>query len=369
MGAGESDSTQDRETLSMATLYLTEERAFVRKDGDTLVVQIPADKKKGTEKRHVRVPLVKVDQVVVLGESTISTPALLALLECKVEVCYCSWHGQFRGRLASGFAKNSLLRIAQHRAHGDPGQSLALAKAFVRGKLANQRTLLLRSNRKREEEQVSRAASTIKGVLEELDGLEPDAGPPNPSVPQAGSAIGRLLGLEGAAGAAYFGAFSHLLAQDLGFRRRIKRPPTDPVNALLSYGYVLLTNKVASALQLVGLDPYVGFLHSSQYGKPALALDLLEELRPVIVDSVVLTVINNRILRETDFEEQMGAYRLKEAARRTFLIKFEERLETEIQHPRFRYKASYKKCIELQARLLAKALTGEIRQYPPLLIR
>ena len=133
----------------MATLYLTEQRSFVRKDGDTLVVQIPADKEKGTEKRKVRVPLIKVDQVVVTGDSTVSTPALLALLEQKVDICFCSFHGQFRGRLEPGFSKNSLLRIEQHRAHDDPARSLTLARAFVQGKLSNQRTLLLRSNRKR----------------------------------------------------------------------------------------------------------------------------------------------------------------------------------------------------------------------------
>jgi CRISPR-associated protein Cas1 len=353
----------------MATLYLTEQRSFVRKDGDTLVVQIPADKEKGTEKRKVRVPLIKVDQVVVMGDSTISTPALLALLEQKADVCFCSFYGNFQGRLAPGFSKNSLLRIEQHRAHDDAGRSLALARSFVQGKLANQRTLLLRANRKRQDEAVARAADSLKGVLDQVGAVEPDGGPLDPSVPQAGSALGSLLGLEGAGSSFYFGVFGRLLNQDLGFRRRAKRPPTDPVNALLSYGYVLLMNKVASAIQLVGMDPFVGYLHSSQYGKPALALDLMEELRPVIVDSVVLTVVNNRILKEGDFEEQMDAYRLSESGRRAFLAKFEERLNTEIRHPTFGYKATYKKCLELQVRLLAKSLTGEIPAYPPLLVR
>ncbi len=353
----------------MATLYLTEQRSFVRKDGDTLVVSIPADEEKGTEKRKVRVPLIKVDQVVVMGDSTVSTPALLALLEQKADVCFCSFYGNFRGRLAPGFSKNSLLRIEQHRAHEDPDRSLALAKCFVEGKLANQRTLLLRANRKRKDEAVARAAESLKGALDQVGQVEPDGGPSDPAVPQADSAIGSLLGLEGAGGSFYFSAFGRQLKQDLGFRRRTKRPPTDPVNALLSYGYVLLMNKVASAIQLVGMDPFVGYLHSSQYGKPALALDLMEELRPIIVDSVVLTVVNNRILKAGDFEEQLGAYRLSESGRRTFLTKFEERLNTEIRHPTFGYKATYKKCLELQVRLLAKALTGEIPAYPPLLVR
>jgi CRISPR-associated protein Cas1 len=353
----------------MATLYLTEQRSFVRKDGDTLVVQIPADRQKGTERRQVRVPLVKVDQVVVMGDSTVSTPAVLALLEQNADICYCSFYGQYRGRLEPAFSKNSLLRIEQHRVHDDPVRSFALAKSFVTAKLANQRTLLLRSNRKREDAEVTRAAESLKRVLDQATDLEPDGGPPDPAVPQANSALGSLLGLEGAGGSFYFGAFGRLLNQDLGFRKRTKRPPADPVNALLSYGYVLLTNKVASAIQVVGMDPHVGFLHSSQYGKPALALDLVEELRPVIVDSVVLTVINNRILQEKDFEEEIGAWRLSESGRRTFLTKFEERLGTEIQHPTFGYKATYQKCVELQVRLLAKALTAEIADYPALKVR
>jgi CRISPR-associated protein Cas1 len=128
-------------------------------------------------------------------------------------------------------------------------------------------------------------------------------------------------------------------------------------------------NQVMSAIGLVGLDPYVGYLHASQYGKPALALDLMEEFRAVIVDSVVLTLINNRMLGVDDFEEEMGTYRLKDHSRRTFLVRFEERLNEEIRHPVFDYRASYRRCLELQVRLLAKALLGEITSYPPFVVR
>lgn len=354
----------------MATLYLTEPRSVVKKDGETLVVHIPADKEKGTEKRSVRVPLIKIDQVVVQGDSTVTTPALLALLEQRADVCFCTYHGQFRGRLAAGMAKNSLLRLAQHRWHDDAERSLALARCFVQGKLANQRTLLLRTNRKRELVTIAKAADDIKGVLDQVPGVQRNEGEIiDPRVPQAGTAWGSLLGLEGAAAAFYFDAFRQLLKQDLGFQGRKKRPPTDAVNALLSFGYTLLMNKVASAAQLVGLDPYIGFLHSSQYGKPALALDLMEEFRPVVVDSVVLTLVNNRILQAGDFREEFGVYWLKDGARKTFLTKFEERLNTEIKHPTFDYKATYRKCLELQVRLLAKTLTGEVAAYPPFLVR
>jgi len=141
------------------------------------------------------------------------------------------------------------------------------------------------------------------------------------------------------------------------------------VNALLSFGYSLLTNKVASAVQLVGFDHFVGYLHSSFYGRPALALDLVEEFRPIIVDSMVLNMLNHRILSPADFVVELGAYRLKQEKRTLFFTRLEERLNEEVQHPLFGYKTSYRRCIELQTRLLAKYLTGEIDTYPPLRIR
>src|SRR5207237_7931538 len=137
----------------------------------------------------------------------------------------------------------------------------------------------------------------------------------------------------------------------------------------LSFGYSLLTKRVADAAQLVGFDHYVGYLHSSFYGRPALALDIMEEFRPIIVDSVVLTLLNNRMLTPDDFVVELGAYRLKDEKRVIFFTKLEERLNEEIQHPLFGYQTSYRRCLELQARLLAKFLTNEIEEYPPFLIR
>ncbi|WPD18300.1 type I-D CRISPR-associated endonuclease Cas1d [Thermaerobacter composti] len=355
----------------MATLYVTEPRSLVRKDGDTLIVDVPADRQRGTERRSVRVPLIKVDQVVIHGDSTVTGAALAALLEQRAEICFLSADGRFRGRLSPEFSKNSVVRLEQYRAHDAPERAFPLARSFVYGKLANMRTLLLRANRKREDDNVAAAAATLKELMDRVAALErdPSAAPPDPSAPQAGTVEGTLMGLEGAGTAAYFGAFGRLLAGGWSFERRTKRPPTDPVNALLSYGYVLLMHQVAAAVQLVGLDPYVGYLHGAEYGKPALAFDLMEEFRPIIVDSVVLTVLNNGMLQPDDFSEEFGAYRLTDKGRRIFLQKFEERLDTEVQHPIFRYKATYRRCLELQARLLAKALTGDIPQYRPFLVR
>jgi len=355
----------------VSTLYLTEPHALVKKDGETLLVQIPADEKRGTEKRQVRVPLIKVSQVVVYGDATLTSPALLTLLERGIDICFCSAYGQFKGRLAPPLGKNSLIRIEQHRAHGDPARTLALARRFVGGKLANMRAMLLRANRKRDEAAIAAAAEGLKGVLAQLEALEPSlATPPaDPAHPQAGTAQGTLLGLEGAGTALYFGVLGQLLKNDWGFRRRERRPPRDPVNALLSFGYVLLANQVSSAVSIVGLDPYVGFLHSSQFGKPALALDVMEVFRPLVVDSVVLTLLNNGMLGRRDFEEDLGAWRLTRDGRRTFLTKFEERLDTEIQHPVFGYKATYRRSLELEVRLVAKWLAGEIADYRPFIVR
>jgi CRISPR-associated protein Cas1 len=175
--------------------------------------------------------------------------------------------------------------------------------------------------------------------------------------------------MEGAGSAACFGLFARLLRQELGFRRRIRRPPTDPVNALLSYGYAILASQCASAVNTVGLDPFVGYLHVAEYGRPALALDLMEEFRPLIVDSVVLSLLNNRELAAGDFSEELGSFRLTGAGRRTFLSRLEERLNTTINHPVFGYQATYRRCLELQARLLAKFLTGEISAYVPFTVR
>jgi CRISPR-associated protein Cas1 len=358
----------------MTTLYLTEPYSVVRKDGDTLLVNIPADSKTGTDKRTVRVPLMKVEQVVVMGDSTVTTPALLALLAQNAEVCFCDFWGRFQGRLAPEVSKNVFVRTAQYRAHNTYPQRVELAARFVRGKLHNQRTLLLRSNRGSEDPQrkaaVAEAAETIGRLIEEVERLRgEDDGPPDPRHPQANSALGALQGFEGAGAAAYFGGFGQLVKHSFAFPGRHRRPPTDPINALLSFGYVLLMNHVLSAVQICGFDPYIGYLHSEGYGKPALALDLMEEMRTPVVDSVVLTVVNKQILQPHHFEEGMGVYQLTATGRKLFLQQFEQRLNTEIQHPVFAYKATYRRCLELQARLLAKYLLGEVPAYRPFQVR
>ncbi len=331
----------------MATLYLNEQQSFVKKRDGYLIIQYP-------DKRKIEVPLIKVTQVVVSGDVTLTTPALHTLLDLGIEVCFLSFYGQFRGRLSPPVAKNMFVRRAQYKAHVDSLQALVAARAFVRGKLENMRTMLLRANRSLQDEEISNATISIQQMARQVSEVQ---------------TIGSLLGVEGQGSAAYFGVFRKLIREPFSFSHRRRRPPTDPVNALLGLGYTLLLHQVAAAIQVVGFDPYFGFLHQPRHGRPALALDLMEEFRPILTDSVVLNVLNHHILTPKDFHEELGVVHLKPEARKTFYAKFEERLQEEIQHPQFGYRTSYQRCIELQVRLFAKWLSGEIPEYRPLSVR
>lgn len=365
----------------MSTLYLTEQYALVRRDGeDALLVQIPERKSKAgivlSPARKERIPLIKIDDVAVLGEVTMTASALHLLLERNIEIAFLGYYGQFKGYLSPPNSKNAMLRMAQRRAHDDMMLRCELARRFVIGKLSNQRTLLQRYQRRRTDPAISQAIEQIAEQIVQLATLPLDTVTVTKTLASgdqgiAGTPLETILGLEGAGSAAYFQVFGKLIVnqEQWPFDGRVKRPPTDPVNSLLSFGYSLLTNKVASAVQAVGFDHFVGYLHSSFYGRPSLALDILEEFRPLIVDSVVLTLLNHRILTPDDFVVESGAYRLKQEKRNVFFEIFEDRLNEEISHPTFGYKTSYRRCIELQARLLAKYLTGEITAYPPLRTR
>lgn len=356
----------------MTTLYLLEQNSTVRLDDETLLVKIPDDQAAGREARKVRIPLGKVSQVVVFGNPTLTTPAIAALAERKVEICYLTRYGKFVARVSGDDHKHSQLRLLQRRAHDDPTATLHVASACVRAKLHNQRTLLLRSNRVRNDEIFDHAATTIGQLMDQVDALpKEDIPAPDRSRPQEKTVLGQLMGLEGAAAAAYFPAYGSLFPDKWGrhFTGRHKRPPTDPINALLSYGYTLLISQAVAAAHIVGLDPYIGFLHSAQYGKPSIALDIVEMFRAPIVDSVVLTLLNNRMLDIHDFEETFGAWQLTERGRKTFLAKFEERLTTEITHPVFKTKVTYRRCLELQMRLLSRWLLGELKRFREFYIR
>ena len=333
----------------MSTLYVTQQDAVLRKTDERLKVT-----QKGTT--LLDVPMLKVSQVVVFGRVTVTAATLQALLERQVPVSYLSQHGRYVGRIEPVLSKNALLRSAQYRVAFDSGATLALARQMVRGKLSNMRVLLQRANRGVDDRAVSQAVDQIRT---QIDAAE------------TSTRLDSLRGIEGAGSAMYFGVFDKLLKpSDMRFAKRVRRPPTDPVNSLLSFGYALLASDIQSAVNTVGFDPYQGYLHVEHYGRPSLALDLMEEFRPLIVDSVVLTCVNKRIIGPRDFNVELGqVHRLTDAARRKFLMQYEERKNTEIHHPIFEYKVTYQRCFELQARLLAKCLKGEIDTYPPFMTR
>jgi CRISPR-associated protein Cas1 len=333
----------------MSTLYITQQDATLRKVDERLKVTVKKDV-------LLDVPMIKVSQVVLYGRVTVTAATVAALMERQIEICYLTQHGQYIGRLQPKFSKNSLLRREQYRAAFDPARCLQLARGFVLGKLLNMRTWLMRMNRKQEHPEIEQAINRIK--------LACDAA-------EHAKTLDQLRGHEGEGSAAYFAVFHHLLKYpDFTFEKRVKRPPTDPVNSLLSFGYTLLANELFAAVNVVGFDPYIGYLHAEKYGRASLPLDLIEEFRPVIVDSVVVSAINKEDLTRKDFQEEMGnVLRLTPDGRKKFLKLYEERKRTEFKHPILQQKMTYQHCFEQQARFLAKTLQGELEEYPPLLIK
>jgi CRISPR-associated protein Cas1 len=346
----------------MSTLHITRDGSVLRKVDERLKVTIEKE-------TIIDVPLIKVDHVVVWGRVTVTPLTVRSLLEHGIEIVYLTTYGKYIGRLQPEFSKNSILRKAQYKASDDKGKTEAISKALVYGKLANIRTILLRAGRSHNpEDKVDEVGSNIAGVKieEAIERIKVTIR----KLKDAAS-VDEIRGHEGAGTAAYFGVFGELIKADgFSFDGRERRPPTDPVNALLSLGYVLLTSDMHTVCNIVGFDPYIGFLHSDKYGKPSLALDLVEEFRPVMVDSLVLSLINKKVIQIDDFEVELGkVYKLKDSAFKKFLQHYEEKKRAEIKHPLFDYKATYFKSFELQARLLGKFISGEIEEYIPFLIK
>ncbi len=357
--------------VQMATLYLLEQYSVVQVEGDALRVEPPREKGSGRRApaAMVRVPLTAIEQVLVFGEVTLTTPALHALFERRIPVHYLSVYGRSYGTALADPGKNSLLRLAQVQLWLDGPRRFAVARQCVLGKLVNMRAMVLRTARSREE----RTAQVLQAAAEELAvairGVKGLMAPVAVDPADRMHGLGPLLGWEGRGSAAYYAAFGQMLKDEWGFTGRLKRPPPDPVNALLSLGYVVLTKQVASLIAAVGLDVGIGVLHQPGYGKPTLALDLVEPFRPLIVDSVVLTMLNTRQVQATDFRHEFGGVWLADGARKLFLQQLEARLQEQVRHPVLEQGLSYRRCIEVQVRLLAKVAQGEIEMYVPFTVR
>jgi CRISPR-associated protein Cas1 len=333
----------------MSTLYLTQQDSVLRKEDERLKVTLKGEV-------LLDLPLLKVSEVVVMGRVTVTPYTVAALMERSIHLTYLTEHGRYVGRIEPAFSKNSLLRRAQYAASFDEQRTLSLARGFVLGKLANLRVTLLRAVRNTD-------GLNLDNAVEAIRGAEGRA--------QRATDLEVLRGHEGEGSAAYFAAFGQLIKADgFAFARRVRRPPTDAVNALLSFGYALLANDIHAAVQTLGFDPYCGYLHADRYGRPSLALDVMEEFRPVVVDVTVLACLNKRVIQPEDFSVGLGeVHSLTPEGRKKFLLQYEGRKSTEIQHPVFEYKATYQRCFELQARILAKCLQGELMHYEPFAVR
>lgn len=334
----------------MGTVYITQNDAFIGKTDERLTVK--ADKK-----QILDVPLIKIDGVVILGRATLSPAVVIELLERKIPLSFMTGTGRYLGRLEPELTKNIFVRSAQWKAAGESSSALHVVRGVIRGKLKNYRNSLLRHAREHPDTDLQVAIAKIEQSVLALEST---------------TSINSLRGLEGNGSAAYFGVFNQLIRADgFCFNTRNRRPPLDPINAMLSFGYSLLRHDIQGALNIVGFDPYLGYLHVERYGRPSLALDLMEEFRPLVVDAMVLSAVNRRSLLLGDFtsEPLSGAVSLVDEGRRTFLRLYEQKKQSEFKHPVMGRECTYQEAFEIQARLLAKFLMGETDKYPPLVLK
>jgi CRISPR-associated protein Cas1 len=334
-------------------VYLNTQGLKVGRSGEVLQV-----KEKDAVRQEIRP--IEISQLNLMGNIQVTTQVTQLLCESGIPVCYFSQGGWFYGITTGMATKNVFLRQAQFRLAGEPWFCLKLARRLVGGKIRNQRTMLLRNH--------TEPPEICLRQMKEM-ALRADA---------AGSAE-ELLGIEGNAARLYFGAFDGMLKAGeqaetpagfrLDFEGRNRRPPRDPVNALLSLGYSMLTKDLTIACYAVGFDPMMGYYHQPRFGRPALALDLMEPFRPLIVDSAVINAVNTRMVTAGDFMRSGDAVALTPGGRKSFYHAYELRMDTLVTHPIFEYRVSYRRLLEVQARLLGRVLEGEIGDYPVFVTR
>jgi CRISPR-associated exonuclease Cas4/CRISPR-associated protein Cas1 len=326
--------------------------ARVSKAGEVLVIE--------TEEQRQEVPLGDVSELVLHGPVSLTTPALTALLREEIPVTYASTGGWVLGHTVSTGHRNVAIRMAQYRAAFDARRCLSFARGLVAAKIRNARVFLRRNFKVGDAVERDATLRALARLADRALHAPTEA---------------ELLGIEGEAAARYFRLFSSMFTEAarefpaFAFEKRTRRPPADPVNALLSLGYSLLTRTWHTVLSAVGFDPYLGFFHKPRFGRPALALDLMEPFRPILADSTVIQVVNNGEVKADGFVTSAGAVNLKPHARRAFIAAYERRLDQEVTHPVFGYRVSMRRLLEVQARLLARHLDGEIDEYPHYLVR
>jgi CRISP-associated protein Cas1 len=318
-------------------LYVVEQGCKVNRESRRLIVT-------RDEAVITRAPVIQLSQVIVFGNVQFTTPALKLLLDEGVEVVLLSRYGRFYGRLVGPTTGHGALRVAQIVRSRDADYALRTAQSMVEGKVRNLRVFLQRYARRMDSSDIHAAADAIDLLLPRIHRT---------------TVLNSLLGVEGQATAIYFGVWKNLLKPPWRFDRRNRRPPADPVNVLLSLGYTLLQQNVLGAVLAAGLDPYVGFLHQLDYNRPSLALDLMEEFRPLIVDSVALRCLNNEILTPDHFtpgDDPQRPIVLSEIGVRLFIRELETRLTQTFKHPQTGEQITYRRLFHLQAYDLAAAL-------------
>ncbi len=334
-------------------VHITSPGSRVGLSGDELVV---------SGKQSSRIPLAQVLHVAVYGGVSVSGPALTRLMGDGIAVAFFTQGGWFNGMAVGLPHGNVWARRAQYAASADPRRALALAKRFVWVKIRNQRHLLRRNAAKADESAAVAVAAALRHMADAAEAS------------QGSSDLAALMGCEGAAARAYFGVFRAMLgaqAQWAAFAMdgRNRRPPTDPVNACLSFAYALMAREWSHVLWRVGLDPLLGFLHQPRHGRPALALDMMEEFRPIVADSVAITALNTGEVQAGHFTQRGPAVNLNEHGRKKLIACYERRMDTLVTHPVFGYRISYRRVFEVQARLLVRHLLGEIEALPPFEVR
>lgn len=335
----------------MPPLYVVEQGARLSIDQRRLRVHAPDGD------LLAQVPLAHTTAVIVFGNASITTPAMKRLMQAGIDVVFLTRGGDYQGRLVGPLSKFGLLRHHQYERVREPAFSLAIAQAIVRAKCLNMRTLLQRYQREAHLDALSNSIERLGNLAERA---------------LRTTRVSALRGVEGSASAAYFSVFRYLFKRDWPFDKRMRRPPPDPVNVLLSFGYTLLTREIEASVSLVGLDPYLGMLHSTAYGRPSLALDLAEEFRAIVIDSVVLRCLNNDLVTPDDFTPGESADRpvvLSDGGKRRFIQAFEQRLSTTIQHPNTGEQMTYRRAFEVQTRLLARCFRDGEPTYRPFLVR
>jgi CRISPR-associated protein Cas1 len=336
-------------------LYVQTQGAFLHLDSETVRVEVERE-------TVLRAPLLRLGGIVMFGQVSISPFLVHRCAEDGRSLVWLGRNGRFKARVEGPTRGNVLLRRAQHLALSHPEQPSRIARQIVAAKIQNSRQILLRAARESDDESdqlpLKEAAARLAMILPRLKACDD---------------LNEIRGAEGDAARTYFGVFGHMVRGDrahLGPEGRTRRPPRDPVNAVLSFLYALLRAECASALEGVGLDPQVGYLHALRPGRPALALDLMEELRPVLADRLAITLVNRRQLGKGDFEGTPGgAVHLTEDGRKTVIVAYQRRKEETIQHRVLRERVPLGLVPHVQARLLARHLRGDVKEYPPFLYR